>query len=230
MAWAAPAGKRESSADACLSRDQGCAWSCVTPPRRILILFAHPALRKSRINRRMLAIASGVPGVTVQDLYEEYPDFMINVKREQELLEAHDVILFQHPFYWYSCPAILKEWMDLVLEHGFAFGAEGRALEGKWLASVISMGGPADSYGAEGYNRFSVRQLLAPFEQTADLCRMVWLPPFLVQGSFGLDQDTLEHHAAAYRELLETLRDGAMPVTDLTELERLNHAVEGGPV
>ena len=197
-------------------------------PRRILILFAHPALGKSRINRRLLAAAGTVKGVTIHDLYEEYPDFMIDVKREQDLLEKHDVILFQHPFYWYSCPAILKEWLDLVLQHGFAFGEQGRALEGKWQASVLSTGGPAGAYRADGYNYFTVRQLLAPFEQTARLCRMVWLPPFLVQGSFALDEAGLDRQAAVYIRVLELLRDGTVPLATLTGLGELNDVVEGG--
>lgn len=164
----------------------------------------------------------------VRDLYEEYSDFMIDVAKEQELLRTHEVILFQHPFYWYSCPSILKEWLDLVLEHGFAYGENGRAMEGKWQASVISTGGPEEAYQIEGYNRFTVRQLLAPFEQTARLCRMIWLPPFLVQGSFALDEAELERHAAGYVKVLELLRDGTVPVSELAGLERLNAAVEGG--
>ena len=200
----------------------------MTVPRRILILFAHPALGKSRINRRLLAAAGTVKGVTIHDLYEEYPDFMIDVKREQDLLEMHDVILFQHPFYWYSCPAILKEWLDLVLQHGFAYGEQGRALEGKWQASVLSTGGPAGAYREDGYNYFTVRQLLAPFEQTARLCRMAWLPPFLVQGSFALEEAGLDRQAADYIRVLELLRDGTVPLETLTGLGRLNDVVEGG--
>ena len=216
-----------------LSTESGRAWSNVTLPRRILILFAHPALRKSRINRRLLLAAESVAGITVRDLYGEYPDFMIDVQREHELQEAHEVILYQHPFYWYSCPAILKEWQDLVLEHGFAYGEKGRALEGKWQASVLSTGGPDEAYRVEGHNRFTFRQLLAPCEQTARLCRMVWLPPFLVQGSVSLDDAGLYRRAADYVKTLEILRDGTVPLATLRELERLNHCINsaiGGAV
>jgi glutathione-regulated potassium-efflux system ancillary protein KefG len=213
-----------------LSLSKGRAWSGVAESRRILILFAHPALRKSRINRRLIAEARKLSGITVRDLYEEYPDFMIDVKAEQALLESHDVILFQHPFYWYSCPAILKEWLDLVLEHGFAYGAEGKALEGKWQGSIISTGGPESAYGPGRLVKFSVRELLAPFEQTARLCRMTWLPPFLVQGSFLLEDAALERHAVDYVRVLELLRDGATDVDSLVKLERLNQLVEGGLV
>jgi glutathione-regulated potassium-efflux system ancillary protein KefG len=35
------------------------------------------------------------------------------------------VIVFQHPLYTWSCPALLKEWLDRVLSRGFASGPEG---------------------------------------------------------------------------------------------------------
>ncbi len=49
--------------------------------RRILILFAHPALERSRVNRRLIAEAKDVAGVTVHDLYEAYPTLDLDVKR-----------------------------------------------------------------------------------------------------------------------------------------------------
>src|SRR5262245_49141826 len=100
-------------------------------PRRILILFAHPVLERSRVNRRLVDAVRDLPGVTVADLYEEYPTLAIDVRREQARAAAHDVLVLQHPFYWYSAPAIVKEWLDLVLEHGWAYGQGGTALHGK---------------------------------------------------------------------------------------------------
>ena len=81
--------------------------------------------------------------VTINDLYEEYPDFFVDVNREQQLLLSHDIIVFQHPFYWYSCPALVKQWEDLVLQHGFAYGAQGSKLIGKWVFTGINAGVPA---------------------------------------------------------------------------------------
>ena len=68
-------------------------------PRRILILFAHPAREKSRVNRVLSAAVRDLPGVTFHDLYEAYPDFGIDVEREQKLLLEHDVVVFHHPFF-----------------------------------------------------------------------------------------------------------------------------------
>ena len=110
---------------------------------RILILFAHPALEKSRIHRQLLRGLPELPGVTLNDLYERYPDFDIDIAREQQLLTDHDLVILQHPFYWYSTPALLKQWQDLVLEHGWAYGSQGKALRGKQVLSVISTGGGA---------------------------------------------------------------------------------------
>jgi len=74
---------------------------------RILVLFAHPALDKSRVNRVLIEGLHDLEGVTLHDLYEAYPDFGIDVAREQGLLLEHDLIVFQHPMFWYSTPAIL---------------------------------------------------------------------------------------------------------------------------
>ncbi len=173
---------------------------------RILVLFAHPAFHKSRVQRALAEAARRVEGVTFHDLYERYPDFLLDVEREQELLRQHDVIVFQHPFYWYSSPAILKEWQDLVLEYGFAFGEAGTALRGKRLLSAVSAGGPQNSYGSESHSLFTMAQLLAPFEQTARFCGMEYLPPFVVHGSRGLLPGEIAAHADAYAERLASFR------------------------
>ena len=77
--------------------------------RNVLVLFAHPSPGRSEVNGPMARAASGIDGVTLVDLYAEYPDFRINVDREQKRLLDNEVIVFQHPLYWYSTPAILKE-------------------------------------------------------------------------------------------------------------------------
>ena len=60
-----------------------------TTPRRIRVLFAHPVLERSRVNRRLIEAIRGLDGVMVHDLYEAYPTFGINVRREQQLLTNH---------------------------------------------------------------------------------------------------------------------------------------------
>jgi glutathione-regulated potassium-efflux system ancillary protein KefG len=194
--------------------------------RRILVHLAHPALERSRVNLRMAAAAQGVPGVTLHDLYEEYPSLRIDVRREQQLLLEHEVVVFQHPFYWYSVPAILKQWQDLVLEHGWAYGAHGHELDGKITLNVVSTGGPQQAYNADGWNRFTMRQLLAPWDQTAHLCRMSFLAPFVVHGALRLStEEDVAPHARAYVQLLEALRDDRLDLAGAAAAERLDVAL-----
>jgi len=189
---------------------------------RVLIQFAHPALQNSRVNRRLISGVESMAGVTFNDLYERYPTLYIDVEREQELLTQHDIVILHHPFYWYSTPAILKEWQDLVLQHGWAYGRQGRALEGKFLFNVISTGGPRQAYTTEGRNHFTLRQLLAPLEQTATLCRMHYLAPFAVHGTHLMPAEQIELYTRDYHHLLQALVEGRVDLDRAAEVERLN--------
>jgi len=117
----------------------------------------------------------------------------------------------------------MKEWLDLVLEHGFAYGHEGHRLQGKTLVSALTTGGPEHAYGREGRNHFTMRELLAPFDQTARLCGMHWLPPFVVHGTIHLGAAAIEHAAAEYARVLAGLRDGQITPANTAALPRLNH-------
>lgn len=185
---------------------------------RVLILFAHPRLERSRVHRTLIRELPSEPSLTFHDLYETYPRLDIDVAREQELLLSHDVVVFQHPFYWYSTPPILKQWQDLVLRHGWAYGSEGDALRGKTFLSILSAGATEAAYCSAGKNRFTVRQLLAPIEQTALLCGMRYLPPFVVFGTHLLSDAELLSRAARYRALIDALLAGE---PDASERDRL---------
>ncbi len=187
-----------------------------------LILLAHPALEKSRINRQLADAVRNLEGTTFHDLYEAYPDFDVDVRREQQLLEEHDLVVLQHPFFWYSTPPLIKQWEDLVLEHGWAYGLQGTALRGKRLLSAITTGGREDAYRPDGHNRFTIRQLLAPIEQTFALCGMEYLPPFVVHGALGMTDEEIRGHARDYRRSLEALRDGSLDLEAAGRQPRLN--------
>lgn len=195
--------------------------------RRVLVILAHPVLERSQVNRRLAKIAKQVQGVTLHDLYETYPTFYLDVKREQKLLLEHDVVVFQHPFYWYSAPAIVKEWQDLVLEYGWAYGRGGDKLRGKLTMNVISTGGPVFAYKKDGYNRFTMRELLAPFDQTAHLCGMKFIAPFVLHSSLRVETDEhMEPHNAEYRRLLEALRDDTLDVEKAMKVEKVSDELD----
>lgn len=174
--------------------------------RSVLVLFAHPAPERSENNRHLAAVAARTDGVTLVDLYAEYPDYDIDIDREQQRLREHDAVVFLFPLYWYSTPALLKEWQDLVLEHGFAYGEGGTALAGKSLLCALTAGGPAEAYRASGANHFTIEELLRPLEQTARLCGMRFLAPCVLYGSRRAAGDgRLAHHLEAWRERLQAL-------------------------
>jgi len=191
--------------------------------KKVLILFAHPAIARSTMNRAMKEAVTGLDGVTIHDLYNCYPDFYIDVGCEQRLCEEHDVIIFQHPFYWYSTPSIIKEWLDLVLQHGWAYGSEGRALEGKHYCHALTAGGDDTTYSSQGANLFTIGELLAPYRATANLCRLRWLPPFAVLGIHrGLPDQLIRSHASNYRRVVTALRDEQLDLQAVSDAAYLN--------
>jgi glutathione-regulated potassium-efflux system ancillary protein KefG len=188
----------------------------------ILVLFAHPALQNSRVNVLLMQAARNLEGVTLNDLYQAYPDFHIDVRHEQHLLRTHEIIVFQYPLLWFSAPALLKEWQDLVLEHGWAYGIEGRALRGKKCLCALTTGGGEAYYTGGGEYHFSIRELLAPMEQTARLCGMDFLPPFVIHGTHRMDGSAIRAHAESYRRVLEALRDGRVDLARVRSYPRFN--------
>ena len=186
---------------------------------RLIVYYAHPGHKYSHVNRYMCQAARQVDGITYVDLYDDYPRFDINVEIEQQRLLDHDVILLQFPLFWYSTPSILKEWQDLVLEHGFAYGAGGDKLEGKRMMLAITAAGPEDAYTSGGYQHYPLRDFLRPLEQTARLCSMHFSAPYVLYGSLRAPSaGQVDPHVDGYRKLLEAIRDDRL---DWNEAERM---------
>jgi glutathione-regulated potassium-efflux system ancillary protein KefG len=193
---------------------------------RILIIFAHPVFERSIVHRALVQKISSLQGVTLHDLYELYPEFDIDIEREKELLVNHDIIIWQHPLFWYSGPALLKQWQDLVLEHGWAYGKLGHALDGKKIFNAFTSGGEMQAYQIEGSQGSSIKDFLLPFERTAQLCRMIYLPPFWVPGTHRLDEDSVDKYCMQYADLLTHLANDKWTDRELKEVPYLNNLVE----
>ncbi|MEU8517890.1 NAD(P)H-dependent oxidoreductase [Kitasatospora sp. NPDC048722] len=169
---------------------------------RTLVVVAHPDPGSSRITAGLADAVRDLDHVTVHDLSAAYPDGRIDVEREQALLRAHDRIVWQFPWHWYSVPAVLKTWIDQVLAYGFAYGTGGTALHGKTLQLVTSTGAPEDAYAPEGRNRFTMAQLMAPLDATAHLTGMRLAEPLVLFGARLVTDEELDAHAEHYRTLL----------------------------
>lgn len=190
--------------------------------QKTLVLFAHPRYENSRIQHALLKKIKHLPGLRIHDLYEHYPEFNIDVEYEKELLLEHDLIIWMHPFYWYSAPPIIKQWIDLVLQHGWAYGKGGTALSGKRVFSCISSGGPREAYQQEGFHSYTVHEFLRPFERTTTLCNMEYLPPFFVHGSHKITEQDLDFHANQYQQVLKQLTQTTVETIELKKHLYLN--------
>ena len=176
---------------------------------KTLLFFVHPYPRKSRLNVALRDAAARLDQVTVRDLYERYPDFYIDVPAEQRLLLEHELIVFQHPMQWFGAPALLKEWFDMVLRRGWAYG-ERRALQGKHWLQAVSTGEPEHTFGPDGRYGMTMHELLRPFEASARLCGMRWHQPFLVYRKAALDPVAIERQTESYVARLEQLRQSPL--------------------
>ncbi|MGG4217960.1 NAD(P)H-dependent oxidoreductase [Paenibacillus jamilae] len=163
-----------------------------------LVIVVHPDLAESRINKRWMQELKKQSSVTVHNLYEVYPDEQINVANEQKLLEQHDRIVLQFPFYWYSSPPLLKKWLDKVLTYGWAYGSEGDKLQGKELLIALSAASVEENYQRDGRNRYTIEELLRPFESTSLMIGVKLLPYFVQYGAGALTDEQLEQSAQKY--------------------------------
>jgi glutathione-regulated potassium-efflux system ancillary protein KefF len=172
------------------------------PP--VLIIAAHPQLDHSRVTRRLMhaAAAADPARVAVHDLYARYPDYYIDVAAEQAALRAARLVVWLHPVHWYSMPPLMKLWLDEVFGFGWAYGPGGQALRGKDLWLAASTGGPAASYRPDGHNRYFFDAFLHPYEQTAALVGMRWLPPLVLHGAHRVGDAELDSHAALFAQRL----------------------------
>ena len=194
---------------------------------RVLVLFAHPRTDRSVANTALVAAARAIDGVELVDLYAEYPDFDIDIDREQRRLLESDSLVLQHPVYWYSSPALLKEWQDLVFEHGFACGSEGTALAGKVMLQVATCGTAREAYRKRGKYENELRTLFSPFEQTAKFCGMRYLAPFGVFSAEDAEEEKrLDSIVADYSRLLTALRDNTLNLEKAGAAPLLNDILE----
>ncbi len=183
---------------------------------KLLVIVVHPDLNQSRANRVFVDELKQDSHIIVRDLYREYPDWRIDVEKEQALLLQFDRIVFQFPFYWYSCPPLLKKWFDDVFTYGWAFGTGGDHLLGKTFLTATTIGGLEEGYKAGGESRYTIDELLRPIEQTVVRCNGTWLSPFTVYNANAVTDADLMQEARSYREYIQRPQEVLLPGTAAT--------------
>jgi len=174
----------------------------------IVVVYAHPYPHVSRACAALVKAVSGMPQLTVRSLYDLYPDFDIDPDAERAALEGARLVVFVHPIYWYSVPALLKHWFDQVLAKGWAY-AGGRSLAGKdclWVAT--SSGDERDFVPAECQGH-PFEAFVPLVERTARFCGMTWLEPFIVPAASRVADADLEAAGLRLRQRLDEWRSAA---------------------
>jgi glutathione-regulated potassium-efflux system ancillary protein KefF len=200
---------------------------------RILVLCAHPHLEHSRVTRALARAAgnTALTGVEVRDLYALYPDYLIDVAAEQALLNQADLLVWLHPVHWYGMTPLLKLWTDEVLAFGWAYGPGGTALRGKDLWLVTSTGGSAQAYRPDGLNRYFFDAFLPPYEQTAQLVGLRFLPPMVLHGAHRLSDAEIDEQAQTFTARLASYPDWPeienLPACDAPEVAPTDRPLEG---
>jgi glutathione-regulated potassium-efflux system ancillary protein KefG len=153
-----------------------------------LVVFAHPAPDRAPVHKSLLKETKAQTTTEARDLYELYPDFVVDVAAEQAALARPDLVILQFPLHWFTPPALLVEWLDAVWLRGFAYGEGGNALAGRTLLALFTTGARARDFDAGGLNRYPLTDFLRPLEQTARRCGLKWAEPFAVHEA-GLTGD-----------------------------------------
>jgi glutathione-regulated potassium-efflux system ancillary protein KefF len=173
---------------------------------RILVLAAHPQLEHSRVSRAMMVAARDAADrggdIAVRDLYALYPDYLVDAATEQAALREVRLLVWLHPIHWYGMPPLMKLWLDEVFAFGWAYGPGGDRLRGRDLWLATSTGGPEQSYRSDGYNRYYFDAFMPPYEQTAVLAGMRFLPPLVLHGAHRASQAEISAHATVFAERL----------------------------
>jgi glutathione-regulated potassium-efflux system ancillary protein KefF len=176
---------------------------------RIVVLSAHPQLEHSRITSALTraAASAALPHVELRNLYALYPDYLIDVAAEQASLADAALLVWLHPVHWYGMTPLLKLWADEVLSFGWAYGPGGTALRGKDLWLVVSTGGSAEAYRPNGLNRYFFDAFLPPYEQTAQLVGMRFLPPLVLHGAHRINDAEIDAHVQTFAARLASYPD-----------------------
>ena len=170
---------------------------------KTLVIVTHPNIESSVWNKAWVNELKKHDEITIHELYKEYPDENIDVHREQQLVLAHDRIIFQYPLYWYTAPPLLKKWFENVLLYSWAYGPGGTKTTGKEIGVAFSYGAPKDAYQPTGSNHFTLEEILVPFRALANYISAVYLPHFAYN---TLDETLLEQSSKDYVRHITTVK------------------------
>ena len=146
--------------------------------------------------------AHGIEWIALAD---ETTNGEFDVPSFQARLASSSTIILHFPLYWYSPPALVKQWLDSILTSGWAFPGATSKLRGKTLVLSVTTGSPLSTFQPYGSNGSTLEELLLPLERTATYCGMNWGGVVASQwNTASSDEATLNTRAAQHVEALLT--------------------------
>jgi putative NADPH-quinone reductase len=168
--------------------------------KNILVVSGHTDLNNSVANKTILEeLSKKLPEAEFDYLDKLYPDFKINVEEEQKKLIKSDIIVLQHPIFWYAMPSLLNKWIEDVFIRGFSHGSTGDKLQGKQLISSFTTGAPEANYHKDGSIGYEIEELLPPIKATCKLCGL--------QYAGFLHTAGVSYHSRSNAEALEAIKE-----------------------
>lgn len=152
---------------------------------KTLIIVAHPEVDNSPTQQFLQASLPKLTNADDQVIWHDLTAVLAasNWQRDAELtlLKQAQRIIWQFPLYWYSAPAILKQWQEAVFTGEVS---QYEFLAGKELGLVVSLGEKLANYQAGAREQFTISEILRPDQAFAQKLGWHYLTPLIIE-QFG---------------------------------------------
>jgi NAD(P)H dehydrogenase (quinone) len=136
--------------------------------------------------------------------------FASDIKEEMEKVKWADLLIFQFPIWFTSMPAIMKGWIDRIMEPGFAFNPVNNSmydtglLKGKFSMLVMTCGSSKNVY-SEGGAHGDLNKLFEPITHCIfEFTGMKVLPSHVIYEASSMSREKGIEELKKYRnELLK---------------------------
>lgn len=98
----------------------------------------------------------------------------------------------------------MKQYLDEVFTHGWAYGSKGDALKGKNIGLAISIGSIAEAYTPEGNVKFTIDELVSPMIATTRFVSANYVGAHKLYSAFTIAPSQLEENTQDYLNFIQS--------------------------
>ena len=171
--------------------------------KKTLVIFAHPHFEHSHANVELIKAYENVENLTFKDLYEEYPDLHIASFRERKRIRDFERLIFHFPLIWFSCPPLLKLWIDEVFDIKWMTETD-HPLLNKDALIIVTIGGKEENYTDKGLYETTVSDLMKFLTLSLKVNNIEVKKILAVHNADDLDKNSLAKFASQIKQILLT--------------------------